>query len=315
MKLLGAVVAAAVIAFTALTIATAGEVTAPPGTTLVARAAAEPAGTTFLLAAGTYTVGQSVPVQSGDRFVGAGRDVTIINGQGVKLVVDAESASNATLKDLTVRGARGTEACKPKCGRGAIFGPAGRVSGVRFTDNSNQGIGGSAAGLVVVDSLFDHNGSAPFNGCCGGGIKGVEGFTLLRSTVRDNVGNGVWCDRACPGGLVVEDSLIENNTRNGIHYEVSRGDTHFTGNIIRANNSEGAGDKGGIKITGSQNVDVSDNDIYGNRVNAIRVSKCSRNKTGDGSCLPLQSITIHDNRVVGRIVGCGLSGVTCRDNS
>ena len=314
MKLLGAVAAAALIAFATLTAATAAEVTVPPGATLVARAAAEPAGTTFLLEAGTYTVGQSLPVQSGDRFVGAGMYQTIINGQGLKLVVDAEGATDATLKDLTVRGARGTEQCKPRCGRGAIFGANGRVSGVRFTDNANQGVGGSAANLVVVDSLFDHNGSSPFNGCCGGGIKNVEGFTLLRSTVRDNIGNGVWCDRACPGGLVVEDSLIENNTRNGIHYEVSRGDTHFSGNIIRYNNIEGAGDKGGIKITGSQNVDVFNNDIYGNKVNAIRVSKCSRNKTGDGSCLPLQNITIHGNRVTGRIVGCGLSGVTCTNN-
>ena len=291
----------------------APECVSPPN--LAAAVADAPAGATIRLCAGTYRTGTVKP-KDGVTIVGAGRHKTIVDGSGAATVFEA--GANVTLARMTVRGGTGTGACKPACGRGATFGPSGLVHHARFTDNDNQAIGGSAAGLVIRDSELDHNGSPDFDGCCGGGVKNVDGFVVIRTHVHDNIGNGVWCDRNCaPGKFVVRGSVIKNNTRNGIAYEVSGGPAVIKNNIIRGNNIEGAGDKGGLKLQASKNVEAFGNVFRDNRAHSIRVAGEPRDKPVEsGGGYTPSNIYLHDNDLGGHaITGCNLPGVTCERNS
>jgi hypothetical protein len=287
------------------------------------RAAEEaPAGRTFCVHDGTYKVSQSIRVQSGDVFMGVYSDTTrpSVTTDRAHHVFNADFSDGATVKNLTVSGAVGNDRCEPDCGRGIGGGKNLTVENVRATHNMNQGIGGTASGLLVRDSTMDHNGSRSFTQLDGGptsaaGIKAVSSATVIDSQFYDNWWDGVWCD-GCES-FRVENSTATHNGKAGIAYEFTKGPAVgpavITGNMIKRNGWNDAVPrarrKGGLLIVDSTNANVFGNIFDRNVPYGIDV--------GDTPRLPtIGGISIHDNTMNGdRLHGCSLSGVTCDANN
>lgn len=266
-------------------------------------------GTTFCLGAGSFEVPDNLEPKDGHRFIGAGMQDTFLEGTGAKVIVDAKSAgaSDVLVQDMDISGARGASvACKPSCGSGFSGGEDNTISAVRLHDNPNHAIGGSEGGLLVEDSVLDHNGSDRFTGCCAGGIKGGNGFTIRRSEVFSNVGVGIWCDVGCTGGLEAYDNHVYDNTRDGIRYEISDGGALIENNVVENNNTEGVtGGHGGITSVGSSNALISDNVIRGNEVGGIVIVEGERG-------VSVTDVVVSRNELDGdAIMGCSIEGVSC----
>jgi hypothetical protein len=264
-------------------------------------------GTTFCFAEGTYQVPTPIRLLEDTRLIGAGIDKTYLKGTGAEIVVDAQDAPHVLIAHLNITAAQGNAECRPSCGRGFRGGPDNRVSFVRLHDNANNGIGGSARGLIVENSILDHNGSEKFIACCSGGIKGGTGFTIRDSEVFANNGNGIWCDVGCDGGMEATGNRIFDNTRSGIRYEISGGGALIAGNRIDNNDvfrQEGA--HGGIAIVASQNVVIADNIMGDNNGHAIVVRTTPRGAS--------DNVRIEGNKLQGQTIdGCG-GDVICAGN-
>ena len=147
-------------------------------------------------------------------------------------------------------------------------------------------------------------------------------FTIRDSLIRDNVGNGVWCDIGCggpnSGTFLVEDNVIRNNTRQGIHYELANSYAVIRNNLVQTNNTDDEGYRGGISITSSRNAEVYGNTLGGNKRYGIDVRNDRRVNCGDPTrnCgYPVDNILIRDNILNGdALTGCDVVGVTCSRN-
>jgi len=145
--------------------------------------------------------------------------------------------------------------------------------GARFLNNvstANGYRGGNvnrAHGLVLSGNVFSNNNTEGFNThSCGAycTIAGVKVTHTKTLTVTDNVfsgndGAGFWCDLGCIDARITR-NLAQNNSGNGLFYEVS---THATiaSNVI-------AGNGRGLKIAGSDRVQLWNNTFSGNALNA-----------------------------------------------
>lgn len=294
----------------------------PPGRGTLNRSAASRAkGTTFCLRGGTYTITSSVAAQDGDAFIGRGRKTTFLVGDGtVANLFDGEPTSHFFVRSLNIRGADGDGGCAPDCGR--AFKPAAGITlrNVRCHHNDNLCIGGGGGfPTIVLNSTIDHNGLvSAFRGVSAGGIKQVSGTMIVRgSRIRDNLGNGLWCDK-CDGGLMlIERNVIKDNLRKGINYEISGGHdidrAVIRRNVIVRNNRERLSTAGGVAIISSQDVEIYGNTFGGNHgpgdeLRAVFV-------WDDDRPFAIANVSIHHNRLRGdRLVGCALSGVTCLNN-
>lgn len=145
--------------------------------------------------------------------------------------------------------------------------------GAQFVDNvstANGYRGGNvnrAHGLVLSGNVFSNNNTEGFNThscgayCTVAGIKVAHTRTL---TVTDNIfsgndGAGFWCDLGCIDARITR-NLVRNNTGNGLFYEVSSRAT-IASNVI-------AGNGRGVKIAGSDRVELWNNSFSGNALNA-----------------------------------------------
>lgn len=263
--------------------------------------------TILCLAKGTYRVSSALRPSEGMQLIGAGIEKTYLEGTGARIIIDAKGAAEVLIAHMDISGARGNLVCRPSCGSGFRGGPNNSVAFVRLHDNVNHGIGGSEQGLIVENSILDHNGSRAFTGCCAGGIKGGIGFTIRDSEVFANIGNGIWCDSGCPGGLEVIGNTIFDNTRSGIRYEVSQGGATVSDNAIDNNDLSGEpGAHAGIAVIASQGAVITRNTIGDNNGHAIVVRDTPR---GDS-----KNVRIEHNEIQGQTIdGCGVD-VTCIDN-
>ena len=264
-------------------------------------------GTKFCLARGTYEISSNIHPKDGDKLIGSGMDRTFLKGTGAAIVIDAEAASDVVVAEMDISGGSGTRACRPKCGSGFSGGSNNMIDSVRFHDNVNHGIGGSGPNLVVMNSVFDHNGSSDFEGCCGGGIKGGTGFTIKNSRLFSNIGNGIWCDAGCTGGMKAYNNTIFDNARDGIRYEHSSGGAIIRGNTVRNNNMENAlGGHGGITNVAAQNARIIDNKLGGNKHAGIAVVSNRRGVSAN--------VVVANNSLNGDLLkGCN-RGVVCKNN-
>jgi hypothetical protein len=280
-----------------------------------------PSGTTFCLHDGTYKISRSITVQNGDVFMGVYSDSTrpSVTTDRAHHIFSAYSSEDATIKNLTVSGAVGSDRCEPKCGRGIGGGNNLTVVNVRATHNMNAGIGAPGPGTLVQGSILDHNGSRSFSALDGGpssaaGIKSTSSFTLMDSYVHDNWWNGVWCDGEC-NTFTVKDSTITDNGKVGIVNEKTTGPALITGNIIKRNGRNEAVSalprtRAGLLIINSTNADINGN-IFGRNYHQYGIYVHEGKPPPDVS-----GISIHENTMNGdRINGCGLSGVTCKLNN
>lgn len=277
-------------------------------------AGSSPAGTTFCVHDGTYNISSPVRVQNNDKYIGMYDDSTrpqVVTTKAQQLF-NAAGSYGATIKGLEVRGAVGGDYCKPACGQGIRGGDKLTVYDVRATNNKNQGIGGAGPGLLVQNSLIDHNGSYAFTSNSdvnsSAGIKSTNPMTILNSQVRDNYWNGVWCDEEC-GALTVKNSVLSGNGKAGIHYEISTGPAVIAGNTIKGNGTlASANQHDGLLIVSSAHVDAYNNTFGGNVGAGFKVH--------DDSRLPkVSDVSINDNTMnLDGTVGCLLSGVDCLNN-
>jgi hypothetical protein len=288
-----------------------------PSQNLTTVAANSKPGTTFCIHDGTYNVSKPIVVQDYDQYIGFYDDSSrpsLVTTQA-HYIFDANQGSDwATIKGLEISGAVGGNHCEPACGKGIRGGRHLTVDDVRLTRNANNGIGGAGIGLVVKNSIIDHNGSRSFTRLDGGpsqsaGIKSASGsLTVLNSQIYDNYWVGVWCDGDC-NALTVKDSTITGNGKAGIHDEVSSGPAIISGNTIKGNGILGPADRhAGLLIMSSKNVDAYNNTFGGNTGYGVEISEDSRAPA-------ISSIKVHDNTKNGdSMKGCILRDVSCYGN-
>jgi|SRR5215204_4276388 len=275
-----------------------------------------PSGTTYCIHDGHYSVYSNIQVQSGDTFWGVYSDSSrpTISTNHAEYIFYTSGTYDATIKNLTVKGAVGGNYCEPDCGRG--IGGGGEnltVDNVRATQNANQGIGGTDKELLVINSTLDHNGSYSFTRDGGAvssaGIKSVNSMTILNSRIIDNYWVGIWCDLEC-GALKVKDSVLSGNGKAGISDEISSGPAVIVNNTIKNNGTlYKANRHTGLLIVDSQNVEAYGNTFEGNIEYGVEVAETGRSP-GIGN------VSMYHNTMKGDPSrGCDLSGVSCLDLS
>jgi hypothetical protein len=292
-------------------------VTVSAGANLASAVANAGSGTTFCLQSGTYSVGSSaVKPKDNDKLIGVpvhvGSDGSIaatskIVGSG-DAVIDLHNANGVTIQNLDVSGAKGKESCKPQCGRGISQGGNLTVSYTRVHNNMNAGIGGLKGGGSLTQVELDHNGSSTFSGCCAGGVKSSDDYTISNSYIHDNIGNGVWQD-VCGKNFVVTNNTISNNTKSGVRYEHNQncsGSATITGNVVKSNNSSSDGGAAGVTINSAPGATVAFNVFGGNNKAGVFVG---------GTRGPTSGTSIHNSTMnKDALKGCDRSGVSCTNN-
>jgi len=89
----------------------------------------------------------------------------------------------------------------------------------------------------------------------------------------DNNATGYWCDLWCENDVIVG-NYVDGNSKHGLYYEVSE-DAVIASNLLIDNAFSG------IKVGGSQNVDIVRNTFIGN-TDQIRLGTDTRPRTADG---------------------------------
>jgi len=288
---------------------------------------------TFCLEAGVHNIGSSILYPDpGDTFIGVTATMVGVDVQASSKIVgtgffifgaEGTAPANVTMEHLDISGAMATpEQCDAnyggfaRCGSGIKWGAnfVGRYLDVH--DNVNQGIGGGGAGGSLLEFVeLHHNGSPVF--CCGSyassaGVKTTAHYTIQDSWVHHNDGSGVWCDVFCkgPATMLVQRNVIADNSKHGIHYEISYGPIIVRNNLIQRNaQGETRPVGGGVSITDSRDVTVESNTFGGNGYHGLSAHSTNRPPG-------LQNVNFHANRLNGDVVkGCEQSVVTCSNNS
>ncbi len=290
------------------------------------------AGTTYCLARGNYTITEKVPLDPGDRVVGAGRGATTIEAasgvNGMFAYYHSDTTGLVTFKRLSVGGANRPlgENCNASCGAVMLAEVRIRAIGVRCFGNGTLCFGGGAHDIVVRNFECDGNGWHPDSlktdfqsASC---IKLNHGsLTMSNSYIHDNYWDGIWCDHCDHVAFVIRDSKLVHNGRSGIVWEVSgdavEGDHALIKNNKIRNNGWNrdatASGWAGIIISDSSDIEIVGNTFGGNDVGdgsggtrAIFIYDGERNPQ------PMHDVYIHDNVLNGdRIQSCTSTGVTC----
>jgi parallel beta-helix repeat protein len=140
-----------------------------------------------------------------------------------------------------------------------------------------------------------------------GGLKfgNVAGLTAIGNYVYENVGNGIWCDGGCSGGIFAN-NVVENNAKNGISYEVSHAWT-IRNNVVIGNGFgtswEWMGGTG-IQINESDHVEVANNVVADN----YRAVVLNMSHRPDAPSADLNNDYVHNNVIETQGVN-GLTGL------
>jgi parallel beta-helix repeat protein len=280
-------------------------------------------GTRYTVKAGVHSRNFSVQPRSGDTF--CGEPGAVLDGGRTLRTAFSGDATNVTLDSITVQeynsGEQGGAIHPDARARGWVVRNVSalrnywaglmaadgmRILGGHYNDNDQLGISGNAATGIVLDGLDSD--PATFDGPemarnrmlhadCGyeaGGMKWDMGQVTVRNThVHDNQCKGLWADGNSHDALI-EHNLVENNTDEGILYEISQ-DAVIRNNVIYGNGFKGSGWywAGGITVTASFNVEV-----YGNRLsdnyNGITGIQQDR-PDGTPPAHLLDNFQVHDN--------------------
>lgn len=292
------------------------------GSNLVTVANAHSPGSTFCLAAGIFNLGASIPIQSGDKWVGAlgpgGERLSIVTGNGTTAYLVTAPSSNVVLANVIVE--RFANASQQGVNTGAqtqwIFdnvevrenaafglhshnGTTIRNSYIHH--NHQMGLGGSG------DNVLIENNEIAFNNYLGetkpgfeaGGTKWVNtvNLTIRGNFSHHNCGNGLWVDG---GGVnvLIEDNVAEDNWAAGIFSELNPGPVVIRNNVANRNSFGDAGTacdypggagQGGIRVNASVDVEV-----YGNVLadNDGGISSVDDHRSPD-----VINLYVHDNEV------------------
>lgn len=179
----------------------------------IAQANSGPGEQVVVLPPGVITLGSPLVITGNVRIEGAGMDVSSITGSSGRLL---EVTGTATLKDMTVRGARGTIACGGGVHNSGIL----TLDHVRLTDNKTTGQGAglcSTGEATVVES--DISGNEGTHGNAGAGIFNSGTMAVRATHIDGNVSRGVSGGgdaaavyNAAGASLTIEGSTVSGNT-------------------------------------------------------------------------------------------------------
>lgn len=284
------------------------------GSNLVTVANAHGAGTTFCLAAGTYNVTQTIPAQTGDKWVGAlgannARLSVLTGGDVTEIAIGHDGLGAITLRNLIVerfntRNQGGYAAIKTTRGwtidnievrlnafTGIYLEADATVTNSYFHHNGKVGVGCFRChNLLFENNEVSFNNTKLWNQADEGGTKivGASNVVFRNNYFHDNFDTGIWFDSENVNALIEGNRSI-NNTNQGIHFEIS------CSGIIRNNIVEGNAEAG-IFVNASQNVEVYGNTVRDNG-DGIRVWAQDRG-TGANCRWITDNVDIHDNFVV-----------------
>jgi parallel beta-helix repeat protein len=188
------------------------------------------------------------------------------------------------------------------------------------SNNGNTGIGSGSAvnpagnipftnGLVVENSVLNHNGYGNPNDAAGSKVLWLIDGTFNNNLVTNNDGPGLWCDGYCRQ-MTYTNNKVRDNQMAGMFYEISDYGT-FSHNLVIGNGvnvcSSGAPfcASAGISISSSNNVAISNNVVKGNKDSIIAF---------DGhpytTAPQVYRITVTNNVMIGGEAGIDIVGET-----
>jgi hypothetical protein len=256
-----------------------------PSDNVAARINADPgkAATTFCLSAGSYAVGTTIQLATGDKMIGPSGAVTTRGpaSYGTPTVKIHSPASLTTVIQITGNNTMlswldisGGEAAV-----GAGRGGTGTVlQYLAIHDTARAGIS-SMNGNLLHSNLYNNSTNRSFWGDNASAVKGTTEYQAAYNYVHNNLANGVWCDVGCasagagmPNGFWVHDNLVVNNGRWGVRYEHSPivGSGVHLGNptalvednSFHGNGTQTSGSYGGASMWDSQNATFRNN-VFG----------------------------------------------------
>ena len=287
---------------------------------LAASVQTAPAGSHICLASGTYRLSATVVVKPGDTFSGPASARPVIDASATDNGFDTHNAANVVYENLVIEGAQSPGRTCPTCGRGIWGGDNMEVFNVEAMNNAVNGIGGgqnSPHPWLIVGSQFVGNGSQWAAGFASGGVKSGASYTIFNSTASNNIGQGIWCDVGCNGGIwKVEGDTVTGNTGGGIRYEISDVGAVISGNLVNDNNTSNRPGLGGIQVASSGNAMVVGNTATNNGWAQIIFGGGGRrtlNAAGGIGIATSENNVAQNNIVsgVGGIRGCSSPGVSC----
>lgn len=310
-------------ATTSTTAGSTGCVQVAPGVDIGVAINARPAGTAFCLS-GTYHVGVTAIVKTGDRLTGV--PGTVLDGGGTTstgLAGYGTSQADVTVDGLTFTGFAGGGAAgliaavrtgdrwhvlnstftNNRIGL-AAYGAGDEIRGNVFASNWQYGVIGGPA--VLAGNEITRNNTRSFDPGDAGGTKFVRaaGMSITGNWVHDNAGPGLWCDTDCTG-IVYDGNTVERNLIAGIFHELS-GQAVIRNNTVTGNGlvSGGLFYQADILVATSHDVDVYGNTVASNG-NGIGITDTDR-----GCVCAAANDTVHNNTITltGHGIAAGLDG-------
>ena len=240
-----------------------------------------PAGTYALSLAGDGDEGGDLDLKGSITLRGAGREDTILDGNGNDRVLEVHADKSATLQGLTVRNGSTDRG-------GGIFNNAGTLTlaNVTLRGNSATGEGGgiyNAGGLTLTNVILSGNSATNQ----GGGIANNATLTLTNVTLSNNsAGYGGGILNFSSGNLTLTNVTLRDNRATdeggGIY---NTGTATLTNATLSGNKTTalGTGEGGGIWTGGSGTLRLVFSTLTGNsalRGGGIRITGGTTNLKG-----------------------------------
>jgi parallel beta-helix repeat protein len=156
--------------------------------------------------------------------------------------------------------------------------------------------------VTIQGNEFDHNNYLHAGPKVGGYHEGAVKILQSHDVVfgdnwsHDNVGDGLWFDYD-NYAVLIENNVLEDNSRNGLHYEASF-DATVRNNTIRGNGTDWGSQGAGILNSTSKNVEYYGNRIEGNRIRSIVILWADRGDSATFGERQSANLYFHDNVIV-----------------
>ena len=298
------------------------------GANLATVAANNAAGATFCLAAGTYNLtGDGVPLQSGDKWIGAvgpnGERLSILDGGMSAVKAFKCVCSGGEIRNVIVQKFNAPIQSQPfgsgitnflwdniesrfNNGRGFFTFDGTILRNSYIHHNQQLGIGGSGDNVLVENNEIAYNNPVGeiMPGFEAGGSKwtNTNGSTIRGNYFHHNCGAAIWFDGSGNSNVLIENNISEDNWGVGIFMELFGANGVVRNNVVSRNTfgsagvicqntpggeSTGAGN-GGIRINGAAGVEVYGNVLVDNDGGVSSTQDDRKASTG---------LYVHDNTI------------------
>ncbi|MCK5512870.1 MAG: right-handed parallel beta-helix repeat-containing protein, partial [Deltaproteobacteria bacterium] len=189
-------------------------------------------GDTVVVEAGIYN--RNVSLKSGIRVIGAGADVTMIQGPGTGNVVEGISIQNATISGFTITGA-------------ADFN-----SIISCIDCN---------GIIIRENIITGNGMLSYRGDNGIVLQEKTQALVERNVITGNTSDGIFLANTVQA--IIRNNIIANNGV-GIFRGSGSLTSYIINNVIDSNGKPEYSGRSGIMIIGIEGIE--DNDVIKNNI-------------------------------------------------